>query len=184
MADWEKIKLDYITQPDMSYRKLAELYGLNETTIARRAGAEHWVQLRQEQASKVLSKTTDKIAKKRADKYARIDDLADQLLEKLEQAVGELDLSITQVTSRKGDKNNYTETKRLKASPGGTVDQKALRNLTAALKDLKEVKDIKCKLDRQEQQARIDNLRKQAKDDKDKIQDVKVELEGLSDYAD
>ena len=182
MVDWEKIKLDYITQ-NISYSQLAEKYGLNKTTIAKRAGAEKWVQLRKEQANKVLSKTTDKIAKKRADKYARIDDLADQLLEKLEKAVGELDLSITQVTVRKGNKDNYTMKKELKAAPGGTVDQKALRNLTAALKDLREVKDIKGTLDRKEQQARIDNLRRQADQDKDTDTGAVLIIEGGGEYA-
>ena len=42
MADWKKIKTEYITT-ETSYRKLAQKYGLDQATIARRAKKEGWV---------------------------------------------------------------------------------------------------------------------------------------------
>ena len=42
------------------------------------------------------------------------------------------------------------------------LNEKALRVLTAAVKDLKEIQSVRSELDRQEQAARIANLRKQA----------------------
>ena len=45
---------------------------------------------------------------------------------------------------------------------GGVVDRAGLRQLTAALKDLKEIQMLKSELDRQEQEARIAKLQADA----------------------
>ena len=45
---------------------------------------------------------------------------------------------------------------------GLRVTEKAIRALTAAVKDLREIQGIKSQLDTQEQEARIANLRRQA----------------------
>ena len=49
MADWQKIKTEYITT-DTSYRELSQKYGVHYTNIAKRAKKEDWQQLRQQQA--------------------------------------------------------------------------------------------------------------------------------------
>ncbi len=41
-VDWSKIKAEYITGTDTSYRKLAEKYGIHESVITKRAVAEKW----------------------------------------------------------------------------------------------------------------------------------------------
>ena len=89
MADWQAIKTEYITT-DTSYRKLAQKYGIHYKVISDRGKAEDWVELRSQYRDKTLTKTLDKLSTKKADKMARIDDLADRLLEKLERAITEL----------------------------------------------------------------------------------------------
>ncbi len=135
MADWNKIKTEYITT-DTSYRKLAEKYGVNATTIAVRAKAEKWVELREQQRSETLTKTLGKIADEQASKMARIASVSDKLLDKIERIV------------------EKTEPRDISA--------KDIRALTAAVKDLKEIQGIRSELDKQEQEARIANLRRQA----------------------
>ena len=91
MADWQAIKTEYITT-DTSYRKLAQKYGIHYKVISERGKAEKWVELRSQHKDRTLTKTLNKISNKQTDKMSRIDDLADQLLVKLEQAITELDL--------------------------------------------------------------------------------------------
>ena len=58
------------------------------------------------------------------------------------------------------------------------MDSKAIRALTAAVKDLKEIQNIKSELDEKEQEARIANLRKQANMDQPDDR-PKLVIEGL-----
>ena len=99
MADWQAIKTEYITT-DTSYRKLAQKYGVSYQAICHRSKEEGWIAQREQHMNKTVTKAIDKISSKKADKMARIDDLADKLLEKLEQAITELDLQLYKHTDK------------------------------------------------------------------------------------
>ena len=185
MADWQAIKTEYITT-QTSYRKLAEKYGIHYKVISERGKDEGWVELRSQHRDKTLTKTLDKISNKQADKMARIDKLTDKLLDKLEQAITELDLQLAKHTDktktieynndRRPDKPTrevvHEEEKLLEVK--SIVDRQGLKQIASALKDIKEVKMLRSELDRQEQEARIDNLRKQANKDDDKVEGIEV----------
>ena len=172
MADWQAIKTEYITT-DTSYRKLAQKYGVSYQAICRRSKDEEWIAQHEQHMNKTVTKAIDKISNKKADKMARIDDLADKLLEKLEQAITELDLQLAKHTDktktieynndRRPDKPTkevvHEEEKLLEVK--SIVDRQGLKQIASALKDIKEVKMVRSELDRQEQEARIANLRKQ-----------------------
>ena len=149
MADWQTIKTEYITK-DTSYRKLAEKYGIHYKVISDRGKAEGWVELRSQHRDKTLTKTLDKISQQKANRAARVQTVADKLLDKIEAMV----------------------------DSGEPLDTMGVRALTAAVKDLKEIQNIKSALDEQEQRARIANLQKQA--DPEQHQDApKLVIEGL-----
>ena len=61
---------------------------------------------------------------------------------------------------------------------GLSVTEKAIRALTAAVKDLREIQGIKSQLDTQEQEARIANLRRQAEKAEEGKAAFTVTLEG------
>ena len=195
MADWQAIKTEYITT-DTSYRKLAQKYGIHYKVISERGKDEKWVELRSQHRDKTLTKTLDKISTKQADKMARIDDLADQLLEKLEQAITELDLQLAKHTDktktieynndRRPDKPTkevvHEEEKVLEMR--SIVDRQGLKQIASALKDIKEVKMLRSELDKQEQEARIANLRKQADKEDDNKEPIQVIIGGdLMEYS-
>ena len=185
MADWKKIKTEYITT-DTSYRKLAQKYGIHYKVISERGKAEGWVQLRSQHKDKTITKTLDKISDKQSDKLSRVDELADMLLVKLEQAITELDLQLYKQTDktkiieynndRRPDKPTketiHEEEKLLEAK--SIVDRQGLKQIASALKDIKEVKMLRAELDRQEQEARIANLRKAAEKDDDTADVIEV----------
>lgn len=133
MADWQAIKTEYITT-NTSYRKLAQKYGIHYKVISERGKDEKWVELRSQHRDKTLTKTLDKISQQEANRAAKFHTVADKLLLKIEAMVD-------------GER---------------PLDTKAIRALTAAVKDLKEIQSIKSALDEQEQRARIANLEKQA----------------------
>ena len=151
MADWQAIKTEYITT-DTSYRKLAQKHGIGYSVIGERARLEGWVEQREQFRNKTISKTLDKISQQEANRAARIHTVADKLLDKIEAKVDAVDPEY--------------------------IPEKAIRSLTAALKDLKEVLSVKSALDEQEQRARIANLQKKADKDEDKTEEIEVVFVG------
>ena len=147
MADWKKIKTEYITT-DTSYRKLAQKYGMSVTQICNVGRDEKWVELREQYLNNTFAKTLEEISQQEVDRAARIHNVADKLLNKIEAMVD--------------------------AMAPEDIPAKSIRALTAAVKDLKEIQSIKSELDKQEQEARIANLRKQAKDDEDEADVIEV----------
>lgn len=142
MADWEKIKAEYLTT-ETSYRKLAVKYGVNATTIAKKASKEGWQSQRQQQASTTLSKMLEADTKQKVDRATRLMTVADKLLNKVEQAVDQ----------------------------EGPISAGAIKNLSDALKNIRETQMIRNEQDIREQEARIAKLQKEAQkdtDDKDK----------------
>ena len=135
MADWQKIKTEYITT-DTSYRKLADKYGLDQATIARRAKKEGWVSNRQQNASRTQAKIVNAISNKQVDRAAKLISVADLLLDRVKSLVED--------------------------NPELLISTQSIKNLSGVLKDIKEVQMIRSDADMREQEARIANLRKQA----------------------
>ena len=133
MADWKKIEAEYITT-DTSYRKLADKYGVDQATIARRAKKHDWVSKRQHHADKTQAKILTADTQRKVDRTARLMTVADKLLKKVEQAVDHEEL----------------------------MSANAIKNLSDALKNIRETQMIRSEADMREQEARIRNLEKQA----------------------
>ena len=129
--DWGKIETDYMVN-DLSYRQIAEKYGINESTVARRGRKNEWPEKRQQFASKVHTRALQKIASRRVGKEAkalsRAEELAEKLLEELHGAM-------------KDDKQLYrhiltTSTKGQKEAVLKKLDTKAVRDLAATVQTL------------------------------------------------
>ena len=114
-ADWKKIKTEYITT-DTSYRKLAQKYGVGYQAICHRSQAEGWIEQREQHRNKTISKTLDRISDNQASKMSRIDRIADSLLEKIEQAVEELDMRVIVIKEKEITSTGETTTEIGRAS--------------------------------------------------------------------
>ena len=156
MADWAKIEAEYITT-ETSYRKLAQKHGLNQATIAKKAKEEDWVGRRKQQASTAQAKILEKDINQKVDRATRLMTVADKLLNKVEQVVEQ----------------------------EGPISPNAIKNLSDALKNIREAQMIKSEKDLQEQDARIKKLQNDAqKADAGGKSSITITLEGsLSDYA-
>lgn len=194
MIDWKTIEIEYVTT-DISHRQLAEKYGIGRSRLSQYASKEKWKEKRDKHRANTVSKAIDKISNKKADKMARIDRLTDKLLDKLEQAITELDLQLAKHTDKtkvieynnekrpdKPTKETIHEEEKL-LEVKSIVDRQGLKQIASALKDIKEVKMIQSELDRQEQLAKIDKLRKEAMVEKEN-NEVKVAIVGeLEEYS-
>lgn len=150
-VDWLAIRNDYINGGG-SYRKLAEKYGVPFGSLRSRAEKENWPELKKEQlhkiSTKTAQKTADAIVKKEVRRAERMMGIHDQLLDKLEQAVSELNMA--QVTNKrktkvieykngkrpdKPTKETITESEEILAV-ASIVDRKGLQQISLALKAL------------------------------------------------
>lgn len=146
MADWQKIKTEYISTKT-SYRKLAEKYGVHYKTIADRGKKENWEELRSQVSHKTLTKTIEKVTSSQADRTARLMDVSDLLLAKVKSLLEE---------------------------NAELLGPQSMKNISGVLKDLKEIQNIKSQRDLDEQDARIAKLRREAEKEEDTNTEVVI----------
>ena len=199
MVEWTKIKAEYIAG-GTSYRKLAEKYGVSRSKLQAKATNENWVNLKSQTQAKVESKIVDSISdkesKKAINKLSRVADLTDKLLDKLEQAINELDIQLYKdvVKVKEIEYNNnlrpdkptketiHEEEKVIEVKT--IVDRSGLKAIASSLRDIKEIQMLKSELDRQEQEARIAKLQKEAMQEDNSNTEIKVTMEGdLEEYS-
>lgn len=170
--DWEQIKTEYITS-DISYRKLADKYGIGYARLQKRGFDEKWQEDRDAYKEKLLKKSVDLICDERAEQIARVMRLGNTILNKVEESLEYINLQMVKTTTthktKKTDANkNVIEESKTVESFGMIdvgIDRAGLKQLSSVLKDLKEIGIFRSELDRSEQEARIDKLRKDVKDD-------------------
>ena len=133
MADWEKIKAEYITT-EVSVRDLAQKYGVHYTTIGKKASKEGWQELRQQQTNTTLTKILTAVTDQKVDRATKLYNAADDLLEKIVAGI----------------------------SSATIVSPNAAKNYSDALKNIKEIHMIRTQEDIEEQKARIAKLQKEA----------------------
>lgn len=153
-CDWTQIKSEYITDSKSSYRKLAEKYDVPFATLQCRARKENWAELKKQTQDNIITKTIDKDTEKKVDRMTRLLNVTDKVLEKIEVAVEEL------------------------STEGIVLDKSTLKQLTGALKDIKDIQGVKSDRDIREQEARIRKLEKEAEDDTKKDTTITVQFEG------
>ena len=151
MADWQKIKTEYITT-DTSYRKLAQKHGVGYSVIGEKARLDGWVEQREQFRNKTLTKTVDAISNKQVDRAAKLISVADKLLAKV---------------------NSLLETDAEVLS-----DTQSMKHISGVLKDIKDIQMIRSEADMREQEARIAKLRKEAEKEETQNRDVTITIAG------
>ncbi len=150
--DWKKIKQEYIAG-GISYRKLAEKHNVPFGTLKGYALKEHWNDLREQAKQKAATKIVEIESDKQAERMRRLLTVSDKLLQAVEDAVEQFQAG--ELLLEKG----------------------ALKSLSGAIKDIKDIQAIKTELDIEEQKARIAILRKQAEASEDN-KDITVSIIG------
>ena len=189
--EWEQIKTEYVTS-DISYRKLAEKYGMAYGRLQTRGFNEGWQEAREEYKKNLFKKSVDLICDEQAERIARAIRIGDKMLEKVEESLAEIDMILCKTTVSeksvyKGEDNmicdrtvsteDYTQKK-------VAIDRAGLKQLSAVLKDLREIGIFRSELDKKEQEARINKLRKDAEEEQ-KDTTINIVFEGdMEGYGD
>ena len=147
MSDWKQIKAEYIAG-GTSYRKLAKNHGVKFSALRSIAERENWVALKAQTQHKTDTKLTETVSDNAVKKAVSITDVADKLLTKISEFMDAVPL-----------------------------DTQAMKHLTSALKDIKDIKGFKTDADMREQEARIRNLEKMAAADEKIDTTVTVKFE-------
>lgn len=138
-ADWKKIKAEFI-RGGVSYRKLADKYGVSFSTIQKVGASEKWTDLRKKSGRRAEEKTVELIASQEAEKAV---DIEDTLREAAMILAGKIIDGL---------------------SDGTYVKASDVRDVTIAMKNLREIAGARARKDLGEQQARIDKLRHDTQD--------------------
>lgn len=134
---WNAMRTDYISSDKSSFRQLEKNYGVSFNKIRKRALEEDWQGKREEFRTNRANKSLDLVADFQAEECAKAFKVACKLLDKIESSVDAVE----------------------------DGDTGAIKQLTSAIKDLKEIGVFRSDMDRLEQQARIRKLQKDAEED-------------------
>lgn len=146
--NWDEIRQEYI-KTNISYRELANKYGVHYTSVGRKGKEEDWPKQRQQHSDKTVTKILDADIRRKVARAERLQTVADKLLCKVEEML-EYD-----------------------------IGPKEMKNLSSALKDIKDLHMIRSDLDDEEQKARIAKLRREAEaDEADKNRKITIEIAG------
>lgn len=155
-VDWKKLRSEYI-KGGTSYRQLSAKYNVPLKTLARRAKAEEWNEHRLQVGNSVATEVNSIIESGIAAGAAKCDlavyDVAAELLE------------LTRHSMRTAAAKE--------AVPPGELSMYA-----STLRSIKIAMQRPSELDIDEQKARIEKLRKEAKDYKNQNEDIVVSFEG------
>ena len=152
---WEKMRYEYIST-DISLRGLEKKYGVPFSAVRSRSEKDKWVEQRKQVNTQTTQKSIDLISSHQAKEGAKAFMVANKLLAKIEKAVDAVE----------------------------DADTGAIKQLTGAIKDLKEIGVFRADLDKQEQMARIKKLQKESEEEQ---KDTKITVtfeNGMDEYAD
>lgn len=137
---WTQLRLEYISSGEVSIRGLQKKYGIPYNQIRNRCESEKWLEQRASVETKSTQKSIDLISDMNADKCVRAFKVADKVLDKLEEVVNTID-------------------------PEDEYAVKKLKDVTGAIKNMKEIGLFRSSLDQAEQEARIKKLQKDAEEE-------------------
>ena len=150
-AVWSEIKHEYITK-GTSLRNLAKKYGPTKDTICARAKKEDWEGQKRRHQDMTETKLLETDTQKKVDYAREINEAANMLVANVKQKLMSYDPI--------------------------TIDTGEMKDMSVVLRNAKELLGIKSKKDLEEQDARIDKLRKEAANHDGNKEPVRVVIEG------
>jgi hypothetical protein len=155
---WDKLRMEYISSSDVSIRGLQKKYGIPYNQIRNRCENENWLEQRDELKNQRAQKSIDLVSTHQANECSKAFMLANKVMDKLGEVIEKID-------------------------PNDEYAMKNLKDATSAIKNLKEIGLFRSALDQQEQEARINKLRKDVEEEHGDTS-ITVVIENGDDYTD
>ena len=135
---WSKLKAEYI-KGGISIKKLAQKYGVSNSSLAKVAYKQHWTQLRDKKdvlvGERIAKKTASIEADRNVERAERLYQASEDLLTRIVELIGAGDVPLTSQDAS---------------------------FLSSSLERLRRTMDVKSQKDLEEQDARIAKLRREA----------------------
>lgn len=179
VVDWSVIKTQYITSA-ISYKKLAEEWGVSTRTLADRACREQWPRLRAEYRNKIVFSSVKKVEKKEsaraAEQLLKMRKSADRMSDVILRIFNDAE-QFHRYIIQKGKGGETDSEERLFAK----IDTKAIKDLTGAMRDLvmviRDVNDLPTVQQLQAYQLAVDKFNfEKEKDEKARRIDSELEV--------
>lgn len=137
---WEKIKADYVTDPGLSLKKVAEKYGVPLRTVAQHSKAENWFATKQEHQEQYCNELASKLHQKKADTLEQelmaALNFSDRLLKVLEDDPEQFNRHL--IVTTESDAEGLTTTTEEKTFD--KLDMRAMKDAVSVLKTIEELK--------------------------------------------
>lgn len=137
---WETIKADYVTDPGLSLKKVAEKYGVPLRTVAQHSKADNWFATKQEHREQYCNELATKLHQKKADTLEQeliaAINFSDRLLKVLENDPDQFNrhLVVTTVSDEEGVITTTDE------KTFDKMDMRAMKDAVSILKTIEELK--------------------------------------------
>ena len=136
--DWESIKMDYVTDPQSSIRRISEKYGIRQNTVANKSKADNWFATKKKYQEEVTSKALAKAASKDANRMARLLNVTDKLTEQIEKALADPEQLYKQFVPETVSENGTTISTFVDKK-SEKFDSKAAKDMLQSLKMIEEL---------------------------------------------
>jgi ribosomal protein S15P/S13E len=136
---WDMLRIEYVSS-DVSIRGLEKKHGISYSMIRTRCQNEKWLEQRDAFKREAFSRSVEKVAEHQSEECSRAFRLASKVMSKLEETIDQI-------------------------NPADEAATRNLKNITSAIKDLKEIGIYRSELDKAEQIARINKLRKEVEEE-------------------
>lgn len=177
---WVEIEHEYVTdikKKPCTLEGLSKKYNIPFSTIMEKSAEGKWSEKRRKYIENTKKKALEKSSDADADRIVRLLSIADKAAEKAEQALGELEQYVVKDKKKvrtveykdntaigKPTKEVIDETEHINIADG-PVDRLGLSQVTAALKNIKEIYSLPVDLEDKRYKAEFDKKRAEVKDD-------------------
>ncbi|MBQ9116285.1 MAG: hypothetical protein IJY04_04630 [Clostridia bacterium] len=151
-VNWEEIRAEYVSDSKSTYNSLGEKYGVSASSIAVRSRGENWRELRRKRSESISQMIIERRTQEDVERFMQVSNTASTLVDRIEAAVNDQQQFYRYIVDgRYGDSVNYSPDPALAEESGGDggfqkeerifakMDTKALREMTAALRDALEI---------------------------------------------
>lgn len=160
IPDWESIKTEYVTTK-ISYRALADKYGISCRTVFARGKREGWVRERQKHKDAVVARMVRNVQRKEASDGAKrllqMRSAADSMSGVIDGVFADAEQFYRHLVTLRSEDGSETVERVF-----GKMDARAVRDITAALKDLtaviRDLYDMPSLVDREAREMALERL--------------------------
>lgn len=177
--DWEAIKIDYVTDPNSSIKKISQKYGIRERTVADKSKADDWFATKKNYLKRVTDKTIEKVTTKQANKLANLVTIADGLEKVLMKAIEDDEQFNRHIVPETiDDIENGVRVQTMTEKTMAKIDTKALKEAASTLKMIEDMKRSLLNIQKAEQLNRDRREEEKLKIEREKFELEKNKVEG------